>query len=256
MFHSIQRGIMARRLSDLGLVVSTDYLLGANIALPSGVTLRLDLPCTTSSSPPTDASGNGRTATAQGSPSIQSSIVRPGKSYASYTPGTGGQAATGSWRWTRVAGGWNDLVGKNWAAECWAYLPTGNLVSSGNAASGFHNALWGAGSASAGGPSAGVINDGSGAPFFRMRNGSSYSDILRSGTSFPFNTWTHLAVTYENSSGTLTLYQNGVQVAQASGVTLANSGSPTNFFLGATDNNSIYAMSFAGYQSNFRIYTA
>jgi hypothetical protein len=40
--------------------------------------------------------------------------------------------------------------------------------------------------------------------------GATVSDL----SSFPNNVWTHVAVTYDNASSTMTLYKNGIQVAQ------------------------------------------
>jgi len=46
-------------------------------------------------------------------------------------------------------------------------------------------------------------------------NGFGGGTVIQDPATFVLNVWTHVAVTYDNAGGTLTLYKNGVQVAQS-----------------------------------------
>ncbi len=60
-------------------------------------------------------------------------------------------------------------------------------------------------------------------------NAGNFPTIISDPDPFPFNTWTHVAVTYDEATTTLTLYKNGEQVAQDD---LSNGYTTENIFLG------------------------
>jgi hypothetical protein len=230
------------------LIVLGDYNLGKwFMPLPSGVSYQVDMPlCDISTNPPTDASGNGRTAIKSGLPTIQTSVVRPGKTYAGYCPGTPSQVSTGAWYWTYAA--WNNITSKNYAIEAWINLPIINSVS------GFKQQLCGAAGGGAYGPNFGIMTIGSD---IYLTTDSAYANPICAGKiPLTVNTWHHIAVTYTQTGLVTTLYFNGMLVGRANTYEPLTLNTPTQYFLGGTHRDgNIYDNAFAGYISNFRLYT-
>ena len=219
---------------------------GMQIPLPSGVQLQLDVPLTdASTNPPVNLSTPGsRTATKVGSPTLQSSVIRPGKTYVGYAPGTPGAATTGEWSWTRAA--WNTLTAKNFAIEAWINIPT--LAS----ADGSVQHLCGAGAPNTMGTSFGLYKT---AGQWYMLCNSYYGQLAVGGITITNGTWHHIAMTYTHSGTTTNLYFDGILVGSGTALAATDYGSPTTFYLGGHDNNGIYTNALAGYISNFRLYT-
>jgi hypothetical protein len=254
---------------------TADYLLGTTIPLAPNTTLQLDLPMTSSNTvPPLDLSNsinpssitkiitNAAPYYGNTSPyaSIGTDVVRAGKTYSGYFQGTanGGLSALFSF----PLSGWNELT-NSFSTEAWVYLPTGNLnVNSSN----YHNnAIFGVGAPNSGGPSLGVVNDGTGAdPRLSFLNGNGL--ILKSQILFPTNQWVHAAITYNETSPTtsdIRLYQNGSLVGMFFDVISQRAGttpqiSQQMFIVGSRDYNTNtffgYAAQFRGYICNVRHY--
>jgi hypothetical protein len=104
--------------------------------------------------------------------------------------------------------GYNDWISTSvtmptvYTKEAWVYIPSANgnnkNVVSGGDVDGTH-ALWVPGNTN-------KLSAGHGLPY----------DAVKDPNVFPFGSWQHVAVTY--ASGTMTLYRNGVQVDQATGI--------------------------------------
>ena len=60
--------------------------------------------------------------------------------------------------------------------------------------------------------------------FLKANNGD-YNTVVADPVTFPLNTWTHVAVTYDAPSNTMTLYKNGLVVATNTNISYNNGGS-------------------------------
>ncbi len=112
------------------------------------------------------------------------------------------------------------VLPSTYTKEAWVYIPsennTSNNIISGGDSDGQH-AFW--------------IPVGYSHKLSAGHNGT--WNAVQDPTTFPFDSWQHVALTYA-ANGTMTLYRNGVQVAQATGVA-AFSGTAVR--IGAFNNN-------------------
>jgi hypothetical protein len=240
-----------------------DYL---DLPLPQGLRLSIDLPLTESPDINiTNQSGIDYHPIAIDSPSIQSSIKRPGKSFAAYTPGTSVGQTQGRWSFG-APNACNSLINGSFALQAWVYLPqtnfTGFFVPVFNWLLGGKNIFYGGGGPNSFAPRIGVYEDSLGQRRLTIESldvdsegqpiGPSY---IRSQEVFPFDQWVHVAVTYDQSSNTTILYSDGFEVARDENVTYHHSGPIIEYNLGSAEYNWWWAFSWRGYISNFRLYT-
>lgn len=229
--------------------VEGNYLLGSSITLPAGVTLQLDLPMdTVSTNPPPDVSGQGHNPSNYGSPTIQSTIKREGKTYAGYAPA--GLNGTSSGHWTRATAGWNSLI-SNFALEAWVYLPTSAVYTAG-----YTNQLQtfiGGGGPNSGEPAFGVRRV-AGVPKLCAGDGVGALEVV-SSTTFPLDQWVHVAITHTHAPAATALYINGALAGSNTGGIFARGGGSYSFNVGSREYNSIWACGWGGYISNVRLYT-
>jgi hypothetical protein len=73
--------------------------------------------------------------------------------------------------------------------------------------------------------------------------------IIQSATQIPMNSWTHVAQTYDYSTGTIKLYQNGVLVA--TGTSSYSTSGSGNQYIGSYDGGNYF---FGGKMDNVRIW--
>lgn len=93
------------------------------------------------------------------------------------------------------------VLPQSYTKIAWAYAKaiggTPNFVSSPNKTGGWHYFF--------------IINN-------KLSGGHNLGDpvvYINDTTDLPINTWTHVAITYDRTSNTLTIYKNGVQVAKS-----------------------------------------
>ncbi len=134
--------------------------------------------------------------------------------------------------------------GTNYTLEAWVYAT--NVSSSHNIISSANNVFW---------VSSGTLYGGLGGNY-----------TLVSSASFPINVWKHVALTFNDSTNTMTLYINGTQVNQNTSVTQSftggetlrigshvSGGSPVSFWTGRIAQARVYntALSAADILTNF-----
>ena len=225
-------------------------LLGDYLTLPlaTGVATSIDLPLTTSTAnPPADESGGSHALTKDGSPTIQSSIVRPGKTYAAYTPGNSNGSYGGKWNFG-IPTEWNSLNNRSFAMQAWVYLPTGSLTT---AYEWSQNIIYGGGGPDSGAPRVGVSMIDGGPKLFI----SGATGRVSSSVAFPYDTWVHVSVTHDHSTTKTAVYMNGFPVARSTTTIFTENGPNQQYNLGAAEYNGPWSMSWRGYISNFRLYT-
>ena len=83
----------------------------------------------------------------------------------------------------------------------------------------------------------------------KLTVGQNTSPIITASTTYPLNTWVHCAVV--RSSGTIVLYQNGVNVGSVANTT--NNSTTTNYIGGGVWQPTAAGATFNGYLSNLRI---
>ncbi len=133
--------------------------------------------------------------------------------------------------------------GASYTLEAWVYAS--NVSSSHNIISSSNNVFW---------VSGGTLYGGVGGSYF-----------LVSSASFPTGVWKHVALTFNDSTNTMTLYINGAQVNQNTNVTLSyigetlrigshiSGGSPVSFWNGKIAQARVYntALTAANILNNF-----
>ncbi len=82
--------------------------------------------------------------------------------------------------------------------------------------------------------------------------GGSYTEV--SYGSFPLNTWKHVAMTFNTTSNTMTLYINGAQVSQNTNVT--SNYTSQNTFIGSHFSGGNNVSFWGGYIAQVKIYTS
>ncbi|RYG03436.1 MAG: LamG domain-containing protein [Chitinophagaceae bacterium] len=117
----------------------------------------------------------------------------------------------------------------SYTKEAWVYLTT--ATGARNILSSQDNPFW--------------VDNG----VLKAGNNAVYNNVT-DPAPFPLNQWVHAAVTYDYSTGVMTLYRNGVQVSQT---TIANRTVPSNnSFIGSHSGTSSY---FVGRIDEVRVWT-
>ena len=123
--------------------------------------------------------------------------------------------------------------GTNFTKEAWVYADV--VTSSRNILSSNSNVLWNNGSTLSGGV------------------GDQYSLVTK--TSFPSGVWKHVVLTFDDSTNTMTLYVDGVEVSKNTNVTQSYVGSQTER-IGAHEFGGNPVSFWDGKISTVRVYTS
>ena len=77
--------------------------------------------------------------------------------------------------------------------------------------------------------------------------------VASAASAFSTSTWNHVAAVYVSATGTCTLYLNGVQVGQATGVASPNPGASPSLTIGGAP---YFGYDFTGYLDDVRVTNA
>jgi len=230
-----------------------------DFALPAGLQVSIDLPLTDSDvAPPVNLANASHSPTVVGTPQIQTTIKRPGKSYAAFTPGLANGATSGRFSFGE-ADYWTSLENRSFAMQAWVYLPAANLAGTftwvGNTIQGL-NTIFGSGGVNGEGPRFGVVPVG-GQPRLTMLGQAILTGpaAVVSTKAFPLDAWVHVAVTYDHERTSTVLYMNGIPVGSSDSVTYQATGLVRQYNLGSAEYNGPWSMAWRGYISNFKLYT-
>jgi hypothetical protein len=229
-----------------------DYL---TLPLPTGVSLKKDIPLTDSNSnPPGDLASPSLSPLLVGTAVLQSVVKRPGKLYSGFAPGASDGSTSGRWTFG-VRSADNSLHRRSFAVQAWAYLPasgvTGTFSWFGNEVLG-ENILYGGGGPDREAPRFGVgriVPGGTPKLIFGTATNRLASDL-----SFPLDTWVHVAVVHDETLGKSILYMNGIVVDEREGLFFEETGPIAEYNLGSAEYNGSWSRAWRGYISNFRLY--
>lgn len=213
----------------------------------------IDLPLTDSNTlPPINESPLVNPPSIDGTPTLQSTIVRPGKSYSVQMPGLEDGTYSGKFNFGDSSS-LNSLAGRSFAIQSWVYLPadqlTGTFDWGGDPIQG-QNIIYGGGGPDSFAPRLGVTQV-LGTPKLVM-----FGDTgnVESSKAFPLDAWVHVAVTYDHDTTSTVLYMNGFPVGSSSTQSYSHVGPTQQYNLGSAEYNGPWSMSWKGYISNFKLY--